>query len=108
MLQVTNQYGHLYYESIEFTLNNGQTNYDLDSQQSGFLAKFGPGNVVGQYPTEAIIRTDQTITVKFNNTSNDSITVTATDSPFVWHGEIVNIYLTNASGNNAAVKILIS
>lgn len=94
-----------YYESVEFTLADGQSNYDLDSNQSDFLAVFNTGSI--DYPSQVKIRTDQTITVKINSTSNDSITIASTDSPLDIRGiEIRNLYLSNSSGSNAAVKLL--
>lgn len=97
-----------YYESIEFTLATGQTNYDLDANQTAFLAKIGPGSVYSYHGTRCVIRTDQTITVRFNSTGNDAITVTSSDSPFTMNDlEIINIFLSNSSGSGAAVKILI-
>ena len=96
-----------YYESVEFTLNDATTDYDLDANQSEFLAVFNSNTDDEGYPTQVKIRTDQTITVKINETTNDSITVTSTDSPMDIKGiKITNLYLTNASGSNAAVKFL--
>ena|SRR3990167_8541011 len=103
----TNEYSIPYYESVEFNLSTGQTNYNLDTNQADFLAVFGPGNVWPKHPTHMVLRTDQTITVKLNLTGNNSITVTSTDSPLEIAGvEIINVFLTNSSGNTAAVKIL--
>jgi predicted secreted protein len=52
--------------------------------------------------TYCSITTDQTITVKFNNTSMPGIVITSSESPKRWtraeHGlKISNIYITNAS-----------
>ena len=94
-----------YYESVEFTLTDGQSDYNLDTQQADFLAVFNTGSV--NYPSQVKIRTDQTITVKLNSTSNDSITIASTDSPLDIRGiEIRNIFLSNSSGSSAAVKLL--
>ena len=95
-----------YYESIEFNLATATTDYDLDAQQSGFLSVFGPGNIHEVFPTQVQIRTDQTISIKLNSTSNQSITIAATDSPFTIKGiEIVNLFISNASGSTAAIKL---
>jgi hypothetical protein len=92
------------YESIEFTLTNGQSDYNLDTNQTTFLSSFGAN---GTFPTQVLIRTDYTITVKLNSTSGHSITITSTDSPFAIRGIMIrNLYLSNASGNDAAVKLL--
>lgn len=103
-----NSYSLPYYTNVEFSVTTGQTNYDVlannatfDDQFSAILPYF--------FANKMVLRTDQTITVRVNSTSNHAITVTSTDSPFTLAGvEIQNIYITNASGNTAAVKILLS
>lgn len=95
-----------YYESIEFSLSTGESDYDLDSNQSEFLAVFKQDATGNKWPTKIIFRTDQTISFKLNSTSDDSITVTSTDSPFTIDGvEIRNVYITNSSGSTAAIKL---
>lgn len=98
------------YESIEFSLADGQTDYDLDAQQSEFLAVFNQGGVTGaqpRFPIYVKIRTDQTISVRINSTGNDSITIPSTDSPFEIKGvKITNLFLTNSSGSAATVRLL--
>jgi len=106
MIQTTNQKTSPYYESIEFNVTTATTDYDLDSQQATFLSVVGPTGPNEQFPGEVIIRTNNTITVKFNATTNMGITLTSTDSPLVWNGEVRNIYITNNSGSTAAVKII--
>lgn len=96
-----------YYENVEFTLLNGASDYDLASNQATFLSVFGPTKVSKTYASKVSIRTNQTITVKLNGASNHSITIASTDSPFVVENiELRNLYLSNASGSNAAVKLL--
>lgn len=95
-----------YYESIEFNVVTATTDYDLDSQQATFLAVLGSANE-RRYPSSVVIRTDQTISVKLNATGNHAITIASTDSPFVIEGvEISNLYITNNSGNTAAIKLM--
>jgi len=94
-----------YYENIEFNLTNGTSDYDLDVEQATFLAVLGSGNEQ-PFPTYLEIRTNQTISVKLNSTSGHKITIASTDSPYVIVGvKIINLYLSNASGSTAAVKI---
>lgn len=94
-----------HYESIEFNVNTATTDYDLDSQQATFLAVFGAANN-GRCPTYVEIRTNNTISVKLNSTSNHAITIASTDSPYVIAGVLIsNIYITNNSGSTAAVKL---
>lgn len=95
-----------YYENIEFNLSTGQTNYDLDAEQTTFLSSFGVDIAVARYPSWVEIRTNQTISVKLNSTSNHSITITSTDSPYIIAGVLIrNMYITNASGSTAAIKL---
>lgn len=106
MIHVTNASASPYYESIEFNVNTGTTDYDVDTQQSTFLANVGQSGASGAYPRNVVIRTNQTISVKFNSTSDHAITITASDSPLSWEGEVRNIFITNNSGSTAAVKII--
>ena len=94
-----------YYENIEFNLTNGQSDYDL-TNQSAFLVKFGPDSPTRQFPNWAEIRTNEEISVKLNGTSEDSITITSVDIPYIIKDmEIRNMYLSNSSGETARVKI---
>lgn len=106
MITATNSKRSPYYESIEFNVNTATTDYDVDASQSTFLSVVGPAGVVGAHPSEVIIRTNATISVKFNATTNMAITVSAADSPLVWQGEVQNIFITNNSGSTAAIKII--
>lgn len=105
-IQTTNTKTSPYYESIEFNVTTGTTDYDVDTQQATFLSVVGPSGVTATHPSEIILRTNNTISVKFNSTSNMAITVTSTDSPLSWRGEVQNIFITNNSGSTAAVKII--
>lgn len=88
------------YDSVEFTLATGQTNYDLDSNQAGSF-----NNVPVWKRT--LIRTNIQVSIKLNSTSNDAITISPLDSPLEidWQ-EITNIYITNASGSTASLKFV--
>jgi len=98
-----------YYENCEFNLTTGNTDALLSANSTSFLAKYGPTKVVGRYPSRAVIRSNQTISVKLNATTNDAVTIASTDSPFVIDGiEFSEIYITNNSGSTAAVKIFVS
>jgi len=96
------------YSNIEFSVTNGQTNYDVLANNATFDDQFA-ATLPEFFANKMVLRTDQTITVRVNSATNDAITVTSTDSPFTLAGvEINNVYITNASGNTAAVKILLS
>ena len=98
-----------YYENIEFSLSNGASDLDLDANESDFLSVFGPNgssNAVQEFPSWVEIRTDQTISIKLNKTSSHSITISSTDVPYVIDSvRITNMFLSNASGSAAAVKL---
>lgn len=85
------------YESYSSTVNNGSTDWDLKAQETAF-DKSTVYSLVK-------VRTDQTISVKFNSTGNDSITITSTESPKEFNLPVRNVYVSNASGSNATVQI---
>ena len=99
-IKVENPINQLY-DSVEFTLATGLTNYDLDAQQSAAFSNIPTW-------TSCVIRTDKTITIRLNSTSNPAITINDYESPFHLRTEIeiTNIYITNASGDTASIKIL--
>lgn len=106
MIKSTTEHASPYYESIEFNVNTGTTDYDVDTSQATFLSKVGPTVGPECYPRHIVIRTNASVTVKFNATTEHGITVTAADSPLEWVGEVRNIFITNASGGTAAIKII--
>jgi len=55
------------------------------------------------------IRTNQPISIKLNSTANASIDILSADSPYIidW-SQVENIFISNASGNLATVKIVIA
>lgn len=87
------------YDSVEFSLPLNSTNYDLGANQANWHA-----NVKENYGCVQIV-TDQTVTVKFNSSSNPGVTVTASMSPYqVDFLQVSNMFLTNTTA--AAMKIL--
>ena len=54
------------------------------------------------------IYSDKVITVRFNATGNDPITCRAGESRSIDFLLVTDIFITNASGENAAVEIVIS
>lgn len=88
------------YDSIEFNLATGQTNYDVKANEtSSFKA-------IKTYTT-IVIRSNKELTVKLNANTNSDITVDR-GRPMTLDGlfEITNIFITNGSGATAAIKIL--
>ena len=88
------------YDSIEFNLTSPQTDYDVGSNEAAAFVNLA-------YYTTINIRTNQNLTIKLNSTSNPAITVTSS-RPFELDDlmKITNIYISNASGSTAAIKIL--
>jgi len=88
------------YDAAEFTVSTATTNYDVDSNQAALW-----NNITS--PAYVNIRTDQTITIRLNDSSYPAITVTSTDSPLIFENglPIENIYITNSSGSTANIKI---
>lgn len=89
------------YDSAEFTLATGQSNYDVRSGQSDAFS-----NV--KLSTRTLIRTNVALTIEINSASNPGITVGPEDSPLDidWQ-EVSNIFITNASGSTASIKIIL-
>jgi hypothetical protein len=88
------------YDSMEFTLASGISDYDVKA------------NVTGAYEnvpvyTTVNIRVDQNVTIKFNSTGNRAVTISS-NRPFELDNliEITNIYITNTSGSTANIKII--
>ena len=89
------------YDAAEFTVSTGTTNYDVATNQAGLWNNVSSPGYVN-------FRTDQTVTIRLNDTSYPAVTITSTDSPFILQNSlpISNIYVTNNSGNTANIKIL--
>jgi len=89
------------YDYASFSLTTGQTDYDVKSNQAALFSNVPVASRV-------VIKTTQTITVKFNNTGLPAITVNVGESPLQLPQnfmEIVNIYLTNSSGATSTIDI---
>lgn len=89
------------YDSMEFSLADGQTDYDVKANVTGAFENLLTYTTIN-------LRTTKDITVKLNSTSNRAITVSRARSAFDLDNmmEITNIYITNASGATASIKII--
>ena len=85
-----------------FTVATGTSNYDLSSQQSTAFAYVKRAWLL-------VLWTTQDLTIRLNSTSNPAITIAAEDSPFELRNiiEITNVYISNASGSTATVKVML-
>ena len=107
-MKITTGYTSIYYDNAEFSVSTATTNYNVASNQSN---TFGGSTSNAGKPVDYIsIGTDETITVKLNSTSNDSITIASSDSPFVLDSiiSVTNLFISNASGNTANIKLLLA
>ena len=88
------------YDSMEFTLATGISDYDIKANVTGAFENLGVYTTIN-------LRSDQNLTIKLNSTSYRVITITA-GRPFELDDliEITNIYITNASGSTANIKII--
>ena len=90
---------HSAYRSLEDNQSTATTNteYNLTST----------GNTKLKYATYFRLKTDQTITLRINDATNDAITIPASETPFVLDQMTINkVFISNASGSTAALKIL--
>lgn len=90
------------YDFVEFTLNNGQTNYDVKANQTSLW-----NNVA--LAQSCVIWTTQDITCRLNNTDFPALKIDADESPAEFKKilNISNLYLSNASGSNSTVRIML-
>lgn len=91
------------YDAVSTTVATGQTNRDMKANNADLFKNLDEA-------TFCRITTDQTITIRFNSTSNPGIVMTSSESPRKWTRaeeglKITNIYVSNASGSTANMKI---
>lgn len=90
------------YDAVSTTVATGQTNRDMKLNNATLFANVDQARFVR-------ITTDQTVTIRFNSTTNPWIIMTASESPrkFTRAEEgivVTNIYVTNASWSTANMK----
>jgi len=85
-----------------FAVAHPTTDYDLKAQQATAFKNISKSWLI-------IIWTDQDISVKFNSTTNPAIVIPADQSPFEFRNIIQasNMYITNASGSTANIKVML-
>lgn len=94
------------YDNAEFNVTTATTDYNVKTNQTTTFG--GASSKVGVLARYISIRTNKTITVKFNATGNHSITITSSDSPLTLDNlEVSNIFISNASGDTAAIKVFL-
>ncbi len=95
------------YDYKEFTLTNGQSDYDVKTS----VAELFDNITVAK---RIVIKSNKTITFKFNNSNLPSIEMVVSgstnESPFQLPDnfmDIVNIFISNASGDTATISIFL-
>lgn len=90
------------YDWAEFTLANGQTNYDVKANVATLFSNIATARKI-------VIWSTKNITVRFNRTTFPAIKLDAVASPMEMKEliEAKNIYLTNASGSDATIRVLL-
>ena len=91
------------YDWVEFTLTNGQTDYDVAANQANLFSNI-------KVARKCVIETTKNITARFNRTNLPAIKIDAGASPVELKEliEVRNIYLTNASGSDSTIRILLA
>ena len=91
------------YDSCEFELPNGSTDYDVATNQS--TTAFNNVSVAN----DMTIRTDRNISFKINVVTNATVTLSAAEGSINYSSiRTSNLFLTNSSGATANIKILMS
>ena len=95
------------YDDKKFTLTDSTTNHDVKTNQAELFDNIKVARSV-------IIKTDQTITVRFNNVNLPAIEIvvsgTKNESPYQSPKDfldVTNIFITNASGATVNLEIML-
>lgn len=88
------------YDYVEFTLTDGQTDYDVKSNQASLFNRIPYAGII-------VIETTRNISVRFNSTAFSAVKLDAGASPMelVRKLNIKNVFLTNASGGSSTIRI---
>ena len=85
-----------------FTIATDTTDYNLKSQKAASFLNVPKAWFI-------MIWSDQTVSIKFNDTSKPAITIDAGESPYEFKNMLLvdNIFITNVSGNTANIKVML-
>ncbi len=91
------------YDSVEFDVDNAETNYNVKTNISGAFAKIKNMRTI-------TIKTNKDISIKLNSILNPAISLTGASRTLKINSdigfEVRNIFITNNSGSIAAIKIM--
>lgn len=105
------------YFAVRFSLADGQTNYNVDtnhalfkSSNQGESANYSAtrGSDNGVRYNVRITNEDSPITVKFNSSANDPIYIDAGETYEEFNIAATNLFLTNSSGLASNVRIRVA
>lgn len=90
------------YDFTTFTLTNGTTDYDLKANQANLFKNLVQARGI-------VVISTQSIGIKINNTAFPLIAISVGQMPweFLGYKIIKNAFLTNTSGSDATVEILL-
>lgn len=93
------------YDFAQFTLATGQTDYDVKANQATLFS-----NIL--VAKKCFIWSDQNISFKFNSSGFTAIPLNVGNGESPFEGKDIflvrNIFITNASGSTATIKILLA
>lgn len=96
------------YDDKKFTLATGQTNYDVKTNVAELFDNI-------KVARRVVIKSDVTLTFRFNNVNLPEIEMVVSnqknESPFQLPENflnVVNIFITNASGSTANIEIMLA
>ena len=91
------------YDSVEFDVNTGESNYNVKVNVAGAFNKI-------KNMRTFTIKANKNISIKLNSIINPSISLSGTNKTLKIDSdigfEVKNIFITNASGSTAAIKIM--
>jgi len=90
------------YDYAGFNVTTGTTDYDVKANQTALFKNAARASGM-------ILWSNYDVTIKFNATTMPGIPHSTDYEPHEWFNklEITNIYITNASGSTAAIKIFL-
>jgi len=90
------------YDSVEFNVNTGETDYNVKTNVTGAFAKI-------KNMRSFTIKSSKNVSIKLNSILNPSISLSGPSRKLELNSdigfEVKNIFITNSSGSTAAIKI---
>ena len=91
------------YDSVEFDVNTGESNYNVEVNVAGAFNKI-------KNMLTFTIKSNKNISIKLNSILNPSVSLSGANKTLKIDSdigfEVKNIFITNVSGSTAAIKIM--